>query len=77
MEWPYSVDTFFTESVQLTECHNHAPMECIENSTVVNRIDQNQTQWQILFIISSLMNGLLFIVVTGELLFFKKNNISK
>ncbi|XP_077083087.1 uncharacterized protein LOC143736249 [Siphateles boraxobius] len=44
----------FTESTQLTECHNH---------TAVEFIDQNQTQWQIIIIISGLMNGLLLIVL--------------
>ncbi|XP_016298275.1 uncharacterized protein LOC107655327 [Sinocyclocheilus anshuiensis] len=49
----------FTESAHLTECHNH---------TVVEFIDQNQTQWQIIIIIiSGLMNGLLIIVVIGLL----------
>ncbi|KAI2644367.1 Ig kappa chain V19-17 [Labeo rohita] len=43
----------------ITECHNH---------TVV--IDQNQTQWQIIIIISALMNGLLIIVVIGLLRVF-------
>ncbi|KAK9967721.1 hypothetical protein ABG768_002098 [Culter alburnus] len=45
------------EPIQLTEstkCHNQTAVECI---------DQNQTQWQIIIIISGLMNGLLVIVV--------------
>ncbi|XP_077081891.1 uncharacterized protein LOC143735616 [Siphateles boraxobius] len=47
----------FTESTQITECHNQK---------VVNNIDQNQTQWQIIIIIiSGLMNGLLLIVLIG------------
>ncbi|CAM4654853.1 unnamed protein product [Leuciscus chuanchicus] len=44
----------FTESTQLTECHNH---------TVVEFIYQSQTQWQIIIIISGLMIGLLLIVL--------------
>ncbi|XDV22147.1 hypothetical protein PO909_027105 [Leuciscus waleckii] len=44
----------FTESTQLTECHNHTVVECI---------DQNQKQWQIIIIISGLMIGLLLIVL--------------
>ncbi|KAK7137268.1 hypothetical protein R3I93_017370 [Phoxinus phoxinus] len=44
----------FTEPTPLTECHNH---------TAVEFIDQNQTQWQIMIIISGLMNGLLLIVL--------------
>ncbi len=50
-------DIFFTESAQLTERHNHTAVEFIE---------QNQTQYQIIIIISALMNGLLLIVVIGE-----------
>ncbi|KAL1251132.1 hypothetical protein QQF64_018928 [Cirrhinus molitorella] len=41
-----------------TECHNH---------TVLEFIDQNQTQWQIISIISGLMNGLLIILLFGLL----------
>ncbi|XP_039550559.1 uncharacterized protein LOC120495193 [Pimephales promelas] len=48
----------FTESTQITECHNHTAVECI---------DQNQTQCQIIIIISGLMNGLLLIVVIVSL----------
>ncbi|KAK7127093.1 hypothetical protein R3I94_018319 [Phoxinus phoxinus] len=44
----------FTEPTPLTECHNH---------TAVEFIDQNQTQWQIMIIISGLMNGLLLIAL--------------
>ncbi|KAG1939879.1 hypothetical protein F2P79_017110 [Pimephales promelas] len=44
----------FTESTQITECHNHAAVEFI---------DQNQKQSQIIIIISGLMNGLLLIVL--------------
>ncbi|KAK9967366.1 hypothetical protein ABG768_001769 [Culter alburnus] len=47
---------YFTESVQLTECHNH---------TVIEFIDQNQTQCQSIIIISALINGLLVVVVIG------------
>ncbi|CAM4654800.1 unnamed protein product [Leuciscus chuanchicus] len=46
----------FNESTPPTECYNH---------TVVEFIDQNQTQWQIIIIISGLMNGLLLIVLIG------------
>ncbi len=60
------MDTFFTESAQLTECHNH---------TAVEFIDQNQTQWKVISIISALMNGLLLILLMGEIFFFKKNKI--
>ncbi len=49
--------TIFTESTQLTECHNHT-MDCT---------DQNKTQWQIISIISALINGLLIVVLIGEL----------
>ncbi len=52
------LETFITESVQLSECHNH---------TAVEFIDQIQTQCQIIIIISALMNGLLIIVLIGEL----------
>ncbi len=52
------MDTFITESTQLTECHNH---------TVTEYIEQNQTHWQIIAIIFGLMNGLLVIVVAGEI----------
>ncbi|KAI2650288.1 Ig kappa chain V region 3368 [Labeo rohita] len=51
-----STRIYITESTQLTECHNH---------TAVEIIDQNQTQYQIIIIISALMNGLLIIVVIG------------
>ncbi len=57
------MDTFITESTQLTvltECHNH---------TVSDYTEQNQTQWKIISIISPLMNGLLLIVLIGELIF--------
>ncbi|KAI2647494.1 Leucine-rich repeat neuronal protein 3 [Labeo rohita] len=50
-----------------TECHNH---------TVVEFIDQNQTQWQIIVIISSLMNGLLLILLIGLLNVFVGNRRS-
>ncbi len=59
-------DIFFTESVQAAECHNHTAVECIE---------QNQTQYQIIIIISALMNGLLLIVVIGELFLVICKNI--
>ncbi|KAF4097839.1 hypothetical protein G5714_021847 [Onychostoma macrolepis] len=49
-----STRIYFNESVQLTECHNH---------TAVEFIDQNQIQWQIISIISGLMNGLLLILL--------------
>ncbi|KAL1251109.1 hypothetical protein QQF64_018905 [Cirrhinus molitorella] len=52
------------KSAQIIECHNHTVEEFIEwNNTVVNCIDQNQTKWQIISIISALMNGLLLIVL--------------
>ncbi|XP_016303691.1 uncharacterized protein LOC107659310 [Sinocyclocheilus anshuiensis] len=51
-----STRIYFTESVQLTECHSH---------TVYEFIDQNQTQWQIIIIISALMNGLLLVLLIG------------
>ncbi len=52
------MDTFFSDSVNLNEC---------QNRTVVNNIEQQQTQWQIIIIIiSGLMNGLLIIVVIGK-----------
>ncbi len=57
------MDTFITESTQLTvltECHNH---------TVTGYTEQNQTHWQIIIIVSALMNGLLLIVLIGELIF--------
>ncbi|XP_052394147.1 uncharacterized protein LOC127942473 [Carassius gibelio] len=54
-----STRIYFTETFNQTECHNH---------TVLQIIDQNQTQWKIISIISALMNGLLIIVVIGELL---------
>ncbi len=60
------MNSFITESAQVTECHNH---------TAVEFIDQNQTQWQIISIISALMNGLLLILLIGKLFFFKKNKI--
>ncbi|XP_016298272.1 uncharacterized protein LOC107655325 [Sinocyclocheilus anshuiensis] len=47
---------------QLTECHNHTVLE--------EFIDQNQTQWQIIIIISALMNGLLLILLIGDSLVF-------
>ncbi len=59
-------DIFFTESAQLTECHNHTAVEFIE---------QNKTQYQIIIIISALMNGLLLIVVIGELFLVICKNI--
>ncbi|KAI2645217.1 Immunoglobulin omega chain [Labeo rohita] len=62
-----TVTTFFTESVQITECYNH---------TVVEFIEQNQTQWQIIIIISSLMNGLLLILLIGLLNAFVGNRRS-
>jgi len=51
------MNTFFPESTQITESHNH---------TAVEFINQNQTQCQIIIIISGLMNGLLLIVLIGE-----------
>ncbi len=54
-----SYHTFITES-QLTQCHNH---------TAVEIIDLNQTQHQIIIIISAMMKGLLIIVVIRELFF--------
>ncbi|KAK9967719.1 hypothetical protein ABG768_002096 [Culter alburnus] len=47
------------EPIQLTEstkCHNRTEVECI---------DQNQTQWQTIIIISGLINGILVIVLIG------------
>ncbi len=61
------MNSFIAESVQLTECHNHTAVEFIE---------QNQTQWQIIIIISALMNGLLLIVLIGELLSALCKNIN-
>ncbi|XP_077081835.1 uncharacterized protein LOC143735533 [Siphateles boraxobius] len=56
----------FTESTQITECHNH---------TAVEFIDQNQTQWQIIIIIiSGLMIGLLLIVLIGLVKVFVVGN---
>uniref|UniRef100_A0A8C1DJX4 Si:dkey-208m12.3 n=1 Tax=Cyprinus carpio carpio TaxID=630221 RepID=A0A8C1DJX4_CYPCA len=49
----HSTRLHFNET-QLTERHNH---------TVLEFIDQNQTQWQIIIIISALMNGLLLILL--------------
>ncbi|XP_039550756.1 uncharacterized protein LOC120495321 [Pimephales promelas] len=46
----------FTESTPLS--HNHTTVKCIDQN-------QNQTQWQIIIIISGLMNGLLLIVLIG------------
>ncbi|XP_016119209.1 uncharacterized protein [Sinocyclocheilus grahami] len=60
-----STRIYFNESTQLTECHNH---------TVYEFIDQNQTQWQIISIISALMNGLLIIVLIGLLKVFVFGN---
>ncbi|XP_016117923.1 uncharacterized protein [Sinocyclocheilus grahami] len=51
-----STRIYFTESAQLTECHNHR---------VDVYTEQNQTQWQIIIIISALMNGLLLIALIG------------
>ncbi|KAK7127042.1 hypothetical protein R3I94_018279 [Phoxinus phoxinus] len=62
----------FNESTQLTECHNHI-IEC-HNHTAVEFIDQNQTQWKIIIIISALMNGLLLIVVIGLVKVFVVGN---
>ncbi|KAK9967367.1 hypothetical protein ABG768_001770 [Culter alburnus] len=45
---------YFTEPVQPSECHNH---------TMIEFIDQNQTQCQTITIISGLMIGLLLIVL--------------
>jgi len=59
------MNTFFSKSTQITECHNH---------TAVEFIDQNQKQSQIIIIISGLMNGLLLIVLIGEWLFFSLEN---
>ncbi|KAK9967723.1 hypothetical protein ABG768_002100 [Culter alburnus] len=56
------------ESTQLTECHNHTTDS--HNHTAVEFIDQNQTQCQIIIIISGLMNGLLVIVLIGLLKVF-------
>ncbi|XP_043078288.1 uncharacterized protein LOC122327159 [Puntigrus tetrazona] len=53
-----STRIYFNESLL-----KHAPMKCIDDSAVVNCTDQNNTQWQIVIIISSLMNGLLILVV--------------
>ncbi|CAM4654893.1 unnamed protein product [Leuciscus chuanchicus] len=55
----------FTESTQITVCHNHTALECI---------DQNQKQWQIIIIISALMNGLLLIVLIGLVKVFVVGN---
>ncbi|XP_048037650.1 uncharacterized protein LOC125262829 [Megalobrama amblycephala] len=49
---------YFNESTRLTECHNH---------TVIQSTHQNQTQCQIIITISSLMIGLLLIVLIGLL----------
>ncbi|CAM4654877.1 unnamed protein product [Leuciscus chuanchicus] len=55
----------FTESTQLTVCHNHTALEFI---------DQNQKQWKIIIIISALMNGLLLIVLIGLVKVFVVGN---
>uniref|UniRef100_A0A9J7ZH98 Si:dkey-208m12.3 n=1 Tax=Cyprinus carpio carpio TaxID=630221 RepID=A0A9J7ZH98_CYPCA len=47
----------FNESSQLTECHN--------NQTESKNTLQNQKQWQIISIISALINGLLLILLIG------------
>ncbi|XP_058617275.1 uncharacterized protein LOC131530824 isoform X1 [Onychostoma macrolepis] len=60
-----STRIYFNESTQLTECHNHTALEFI---------DQNQTQWKIISIISALMNGLLIIVLIGLLKVFVFGN---
>ncbi|XP_016362967.1 uncharacterized protein LOC107704541 [Sinocyclocheilus anshuiensis] len=61
-----STRIYFTEAIQLiTECHNH---------TVVEFIDQNQTQWQNISIISGLMNGLLLILLIGLVKVFVVGN---
>uniref|UniRef100_A0A8C2I449 Si:dkey-208m12.3 n=1 Tax=Cyprinus carpio TaxID=7962 RepID=A0A8C2I449_CYPCA len=60
-----STRIYFNESAQLTECHNH---------TVYEFIDQNQTQYQIIIIISALMNGLLLILLIGLLKVFVFGN---
>ncbi|KAK2907133.1 hypothetical protein Q8A67_006118 [Cirrhinus molitorella] len=66
-----------TESVQLTECHNHTVEEFIDqNSMGVNCIDQNQTQWRSITIAAALMNGLLLIVLIGLLNVFVGNRRS-
>ncbi|XP_051763679.1 uncharacterized protein LOC127520002 [Ctenopharyngodon idella] len=62
-----STRLYFNESTQLTECHNH---------TAVEFIDQNQTQCQIIIIISALMNGLLVVVVIGLVKVFVVGNRS-
>ncbi|XP_026053945.1 uncharacterized protein LOC113039976 [Carassius auratus] len=48
-----------------TECHNH---------TVTEYIEQNQTLWKSIIIISGLMNGLLVIVVVGLVKVFVVGN---
>ncbi|XDV22149.1 hypothetical protein PO909_027107 [Leuciscus waleckii] len=55
----------FIESTQLTVCHNQTAEEFI---------DQNQKQWQIIIIISALMNGLLLIVLIGLVKVFVVGN---
>ncbi|XP_016420279.1 uncharacterized protein LOC107749630 [Sinocyclocheilus rhinocerous] len=60
-----STRLYFNESTQLTECHNHTALEFI---------DQNQTQWEIIIIISALMNGLLLIVLIGLVKVFVVGN---
>ncbi|KAI2646081.1 T cell receptor gamma variable 4 [Labeo rohita] len=65
-----STKIYITESPQLTECYNH---------TVVEFIDQNQTQYQIIIIIiiiSALMNGFLLILLIGRLNVFGGNRRS-
>ncbi|KAI2644360.1 Methyl-accepting chemotaxis serine transducer [Labeo rohita] len=65
-----TVNTFITEPTQLTvltECYNH---------TVTEYTEQNPAQWQIIIIISGLMNGLLVIVVIGLLHVFVGNRRS-
>ncbi|XP_056125761.1 uncharacterized protein LOC130103538 [Rhinichthys klamathensis goyatoka] len=62
----------FNKSTEVTECYNNT-IEC-HNQKAVEFIDQNHTQWQIIIIISGLMNGLLLIVLIGLVKFFVVGN---
>ncbi|XP_051551061.1 uncharacterized protein LOC127439066 [Myxocyprinus asiaticus] len=50
------------EQTQQTECQNYTVLQYIQqNQTEVSYIQQNQTQWQIITVISCLLNGVLII----------------
>ncbi|XP_058615374.1 uncharacterized protein LOC131529616 isoform X1 [Onychostoma macrolepis] len=50
-----------------TECQNYTAVQYIQNQTSVKYIEQNQTSWQTLTLISGLINAFLVIVVIGLL----------